>query len=241
MKKIILLLLFITNFSYSQNDSINKPDPVNRALLSMIKKQDVFSSEVRDLLVSKVEKIKIETKDTSLSKLCDEYITSIKKIKIPEAVEVDLSKATKEDLKKFEISNDKFNKNSNIFHKGADYVRLTLILQIKDNKALIALRSRYTGKDWIFMNYVKFLVDDNTYDIEVKDPLRNVYTGMVTETAVKYVDLEMLGIINKIINSNTEVNVRFLGNKGNFDFIMNKRSLTAMKEVLDLYNKIRVN
>jgi hypothetical protein len=240
MKKIIVALLLCASFAYAQSDTIAKKDLVNRALLSYIKKQDMLTTEMRDIVISKTEEIKNKTVDKELKVMCDDFIKSALKRKMPLSINVDLNKATKEDLKKFYVETDKFTKNTIIQFKRTSGTRLNLILQISEGKALLALRTYYRGPNWLFINNVDFLINNNKYSYQVNEGDRDVQLGYITETYLNFVDEDLLSILNSVANTENDIDVRFDGSKSNFDFILKKKyGIEPLKEILNLLNTIK--
>lgn len=241
MKKIVFaLLLMYVSIMHSQSDTIAKRDLVNRALLSYVKKQSILTTEMRDIIISKTEEIKNKTEDKELKKMCDDFIKSALKTKMPLSIEVDLDKASKEDLKKFSIETDKFTKNTMIRYKRTDGIRLNLIIQISEGRALLALRTYYRGVNWLFMNNVDFLINGEKYTYQVNNGEREVEIGYITETYVNFVDEDLLSILNNIVNTENDIDTRFDGSRSNFDFVLKKKyGIIPLKEILNLLNTIK--
>jgi hypothetical protein len=236
MKKMILLLLFPI-FCYSQND-----DKVNQAMVDVIIKQKVDNSAVRDLLIDELDKIKSKTNSEILKKKCDDHIVFLKKKSVAESVKVDLNKASKEDLKKFYVSKDKFTNATTIIRKKTDGDRLRLHISVNENNnAFLILTTTYNSKDWLFTSNVTVLVDNETFYYSFDDPDRKVNsTATVTEKSYVYCNKNHLEIISKIINTIGAVDLRFTGDKGNHDYTLLKSTIEDLRAVYELYLKIKV-
>ena len=237
--KTICLLLLLTQFAFGQ-DPANKPDVVNRGVFEYLQKQDISTSELRDLVISEMEKIRDNTSDAALKQSCQDYIESAKKSKVIEAVPVDLQKAPKELLKKFNVSSDKFTDQTFVSHKKNTHERLQLTMRITKNKAMLVLKTYYNGKDWLFIEHVTFLIDGETYNYFLKEPTRDVQMGGVTEIGINFVNDDIKLMLEKALQSDKPVDVRFDGSKGNLDFVISKGDLQRLNESLELYRSIQL-
>ncbi len=237
MKKLLFILLFpVMLFSQEK-----KSDPiVDLKLLEFYQKQEVESYQVRDVLKEATEKILSKSSDSTVIQKCNDYLNYLKNIKVPEGVLVDLNKASKEDFKNFTQNQDKFNKTITITHKRLDYKKMRLELRIKNNKALVLLVLKYNNKDWLFVEYVQFLINDETVSIDFKKPTREVTLGGVYEYSAMYLDEVLFSKIEKILSANENVPMRFLGEKGIYDIGLQTSEITKLKEVLEFYRKIKI-
>lgn len=240
MKKIILLLCFVPFIGFAQEKTIYEPDLVNRQMLNFLKIQDVSYSAVKDLLITKIETIKKETKDSLLVVDCDKYITTLNAIKFPEVKKGSLSNASPETLKNFYVNTDKFNDITIISSKKNKYWnRLSCFIRIFGKDAYLLLSTKYAGSSWIFIENVTILNGNEKLFYTIQNTDRNVSSNAsVTEESTKIVDDNLFDIINKISNSETELDVRFQGSKGDKDFKLTLKEIVEIKKTLDLYNEI---
>jgi hypothetical protein len=240
MKKIILLLL-IGYSSFSQNEESSKPDVVNRMLLDYYKKQEVSSPEARDVILKFTNKIIETTKDTALISLCKKHVVNLNNAKFPFYSNANLTKASKEDLKKFEVTFDKFTETTTIRNKKKWPSPLYLSLKVKKDKQILILRSMYRGSDWLFINSIDLLIDNKKYSYELDDDvLREVISGQkVHESATNYVDDNIHLILENIFKSSSDVEMRFNGKNYHEDEKLTKYNIELMKDIFDLYQKIK--
>lgn len=160
---------------------------------------------------------------------------------LPQGIVVDLEKAPKDLMKKFTIENDKFTDVKTIFHKKNDSNRLRLNIYIKKEEALLFLKTSYIGKDWIFLQSITFLVDNEKIEYPLKDVKREtMYGSGISETSGIYVDENLFKALEKISNTNSDVEVRYSGDKNNFDFKINKYMKQMINETLDFYKSIKL-
>lgn len=237
MKKIILLLLFSATILNAQE---NKPDLVNREMLKFLKTQDASFSPIRDLLVTRTETIKKETKDSLLIVDCNEYLLALNSIKFSDVKKGSLSNASSETIKSFYVSSDKFNDITTISSKKNKYWnRISTFIRIYGKDVYLLLTTKYSGSNWIFMESVTVLVDNEKLFYKTDKSDRNVSnTASVTEESTKIVDDNLFNIINKISKSTTELDVRFQGSKGDYDFKLTLKEIEEIRKTLSLYNEL---
>lgn len=237
----MLLLLFIPLIGFCQEKVIAKPDLANREMLKFLKIQDVSLSPMRDLLVTKAETIKKETKDSLLIVDCDKYILALNSMKFAAVKRGSLSNASAETLKNFYVSTDKFNDITIISSKKSkSWFRISTFIRIYGKDVYLLLSTKYSGSDWIFMESVTALVDNEKLFYKTEKPDRNVSKTVVsvTEESTKIVDDSLYDIIDKISNSKTELDFRFDGSKGNYDTKLTLKEIEDMKKTLLLYNEL---
>jgi hypothetical protein len=241
MKKILLLsLLFTTIVGFAQEKKANQPDLANREMLKFLKIQDVSFSPIRDLLVTKTQTIKKETKDSLLIVDCDKYILELNAMKFESVKRGSLSNASTETLKKFYVSTDKFNDITILTSKKGKYwYRISPFIRIFGKDVYLLLTTKYTGKDWIFMENVTVLLDNEKYFYTIEKTDRKVSSiAIVTEVSTKIVDDTLFSIINKISNATNEIDVRFQGSKGDYDFKLSLKEIEEIKKTLLLYKEL---
>ena len=240
MKKIILLLLLIPLIVFCQEKKVNEPDLVNRQMLNLIKTQEVSYSAVKDFMIDKLETIKKDTKDSLLIVDCDKHILKLNSIKFPDIKKGSLSNASPETLKNFYVSTDKFNDITILTSKkGKDWYRLSPFIRIFGKDVYLLLTTKYTGKDWLFIENITVLLDNEKLFYKSGKSDRNVSpNAYVTEQITMIADDNIYDILNKISNSTKEVDVRFDGSQGNKDFKLSLKEIEDIKRVLILYNEL---
>lgn len=240
MKKIILLLCFVPFIGFSQEKTISEPDLVNRQMLNFLKIQDVSYSAVKDLLITKIETIKKETKDSLLVVDCDKYITTLNAIKFPEVKKGSLSNVSSESLKNFYVSTDKFNDITIISSKkNKGWNRLSAFIRIYGKDVYLLVTTKYSGKDWLFIENVTVLVDNEKLFYKVGKADRNVSpSAYVTEEITMIADDYLYNVLTKISNSVNELDIRFDGSKGEKDFKLTLKEIEDIKRTLTVYNEI---
>jgi|GEM_PF-3223263 len=236
MKKIILILL-LPIFLFSQEKS---SDVVDLTLLDFYKSKDVETYEYRDLFIEQTNMIMKRSSDSIVIKKCKEYLDYLSKVKTIEGINVDLSKASKEDLKLFYTNDDKYLKTKFLRHRKLDSEQIRLSIQIKNNKALILMKVNYISNDWLFLKYLTFLVGEDQININLKEVERNVNLGSINETSSFYVNDEIMQNLEKIIQSPTRIDFRFSGDKGYNDSFLTLNHIKKLKEVIDFVNKIKI-
>jgi hypothetical protein len=106
-------------------------------------------------------------------------------------------------------------------------------------------RAYYRGNGWIFMEQVYVIIDGKRYQTP-KYPSgsdlvdHDVFTGGVSETIhFRWQDVEELGraIANASVNS--EIKVRFFGDKY-FDFVLTPEDIQAWKEIVYYFDNIQI-
>lgn len=237
MKKIFFLLLF-PFISFSQ---VASDESINLKLLEYYEKQDVFSYEVRDLLKEKTNEILIKTSSPEVKQKAENLLKYYNNLKTAEGIKVDLTLATKEDLKKFYKTEDKFEKSIRLEPKRLKSNRLFLKIDIKNNLALIPFTIKYNAKDWIFLNSITFLVNDEKLSFILKDVQRDTYLGGINESSSFYLKSEDIKIFKKIANSNSPVYLRYYGDKGSQDITLNKYMIDEIKSFFEFLDKITVS
>lgn len=147
----------------------------------------------------------------------------------------------KEVKKEFRIDYDKFEKTTNIFSKKSDGSNIKLNIVTSDNNCILRIYSFYSAKTWMFIEDITFLIDNETYKFEVKNNrVEQIGIGYgIAERTYTLVDEYLLDMIKKLLNSNSEINVRFEGKDKYQDFKLSKKNIEAMKETFDLYNQLK--
>lgn len=120
---------------------------------------------------------------------------------------------------------------------SVDYMYFAYVYKKKDYKKF-AIKNTYSGKDWVFIDKIQFLLDDGELlNLEV-EPDRRVESFARINTC-KEVSVSMVSpeFINKILNSK-KVKVKISGDKGYFVFELSpihKYQILTAKEYYDNY------
>lgn len=122
-------------------------------------------------------------------------------------------------------------------NSSMDYIDFGYAYKKKDYKKF-AIKNTYSGKDWVFIDKIQFLLDDGELlNLEV-EPDRRVESFARINTC-KEVSVSMVSpeFINKILNSK-KVKVKISGDKGYFVFELSpihKYQILTAKEYYDNY------
>jgi len=240
MKKIILLLCLLPFSGFSQNQTESNldipADPIieNKILFENYKKQIVYNSQVKDYLSNEIKRISAKTNDSLFVKSCTNYLETLKNVKTLEAVKVNLENAPKELLNKFYVDIDKFNKTVSIYHRKNMGNQLQLSMQIYKGKAIMLLKTYFNG-EWVILT-----VNNQKYKYSLKDTKRVMVKDYIfRNNEGNYVDADLSPMIEQIATVRGIVEVRFVGNKSNTDFILDSTAQQAIKETFYLYNIIK--
>ncbi|MFV8268475.1 hypothetical protein ACNQGP_00885 [Flavobacterium sp. GT2N3] len=169
------------------------------------------------------------------------FIGFAQNVNQPQFFNVNLDKAPKNILNKFSINEDKFTNITTIALKKNDSRRLQFYLNINQGKASFFMQTSYYGKEWIFLNSIIFLVDNERIEYQLNNVKREVIYGSgISEITGIYVDENIFKALEKISNTTSDVEVRYVGEKNNFDFRINKYMKEMLKETLDFYKLIKL-
>jgi hypothetical protein len=158
----------------------------------------------------------------------------------PEFFKINLQNASAKDLNKFLIKKDKFSNITTISFKKNDSKRLQFYIYEKEGIASFFLETSYYGSDWMFLKSITFLVDDKKYEFALGEVKRDVlYNSGVSEISGVYVNDLLYEALEKIANPESIVEVKYGGEKKNFDFKINKYMKQMVKETLDFYQLIK--
>lgn len=159
----------------------------------------------------------------------------------PQFFNINLEKAPKNILNKFSIKEDKFTNITTISLKKNDSKRLQFYINVNQGKASFFIETSYYGKEWIFLNSIIFLVDNERIEYQLNNVKREVIYGSgISEITGIYVDENIFKALEKISNTTSDVVVRYGGEKNNFDFKINKYMKQALKETLDFYTLVKL-
>ena len=210
----------LVDLTVKNKNDINKLDSIKKETISLYdnSKSILLRNSIRDFIAV-------------LNDLSDINYTAKPLIK-------EISKFSNDDLKKFVIDNDKFKESIFIKPKKA-YNRGYWIfpyISINEKTVRLRLKTKYDGKEWLFFNTVVFNIDGNNYSYIV-EPSRETYLGGVTEISDTSVNAEMLDILNKILNSNSQVEYRLTGDKY-IDRKLSDVEKEAIQDILNLYKNL---
>lgn len=151
---------------------------------------------------------------------------------------IELNNISKEKLKNFRINNDKFKDVTYLDHKKNSKNRLYIYITVSDKKNLRFVTYQMAN-DWLFVKKVIILIDGEKYEYLFSNEKKSVLSaGTVVETSDLYVDDNFMKIIEKINNSNNDIDIRFEGEKGVRDFKLSKNEKQSFKETLELYHSL---
>ncbi len=102
------------------------------------------------------------------------------------------------------------------------------------------LRLKYDGYNWLFIEGVKIVTDNNSYEIDVEDCYRDAVRGGVIEMFNLPYNDKNAKMIDDIITSEETI-VRFLGKEKYSDFTVNKRMIDDMNAMVKAIKAIRNN
>lgn len=232
MKKFILLLLLVSGFVNAQSEEQQKFDKDLRIKFDSFKDNPITTEESRGLVLNAMETILKYTMDTNLKVEIKAYLEKIKTQKLVQNKKSDLSKLPPELLKKFHQYTDKFSLTTFLTHKKTD----NLYIAVKNDVPYLKFKIIYSGKDWVFMKKIIFLIDGQNFEYIPIDVKRDVVLGSgVTEKVEETVTEAYLPLINAIANATTDINIRFEGDKIR-DQVYYKKIAIPFKETLELYN-----
>lgn len=235
MKKLVVLFVFMPFILLSQVSE--NVDMVNRKIFEFVKSQDSDNLKIRELLIEKTKSIIAKTTDEELKKQCQEYINSFKSESRLITYNVDLSKATKKELKSFRVIKDKFDSTTNIYVKNSRYNKFRLNSTILGGTLYLFLETRYQSDTWIFMDYIEVLVGDKKYSYQLKDPNREVTDTGIKEWAVNSANSYLLEMLKDISNTDGEVLMRFVGSTKHEVLTVTRREkndLVSMFRLIDI-------
>ena len=99
------------------------------------------------------------------------------------------------------------------------------------------LKAHYIGTSWVFFDNVIILSGGKRYNFSFPNTSRDVGSGSVYEEGDIWVSPEMLNELREI-SQNNEVEIRYSG-KYNYDKSLSKQEVIALREVIELYDKLK--
>lgn len=205
---LMIFMIFVCSLSQAQNTDAK----VGKALLRVLKKQSVDFPEQINVVEETIEANIYPTGDSLLIKDANDYLMFLKSKPIVLSWDVDLEKLNDLDKKIFRINHDKFNKSVTIEHKKIAYgYPIDLNILVDKTKAYLILSLNYYGDEWVFMENVQFLINEEPDKVIVSNPERKVVSGGVHEWEYVYVRDNEYKIIKDIANKPDETLIRFNG------------------------------
>ena len=237
MKKLILLAaLFLSFNSFSQDVDI-----VNRVVFNQMKKMDTNDEAVQEMLLVKLDEMRAETKDSVLIKKIDVFKLELQN-GTPKATKtistINQSVLDNIDTKKFKIVEDKFQNLKFIYNKKRSSPRV--YIAVSENYAVLRLSESYSGSDWIFMDTMFFLLnDEERMSLPLDNVERDVISGsMVKEYADVVLNSDQIEFLSKIEES-TRVDIKTVG-KGTKRYELTKKSKININDILKLYQELTI-
>ena len=212
------------------NDQINK--------LSKLVEISSTSSEKRDSVLIEIKNIRDTTTSIELKRVANEAYNSLKELSDLEKHIVyskSLSDLQKEDLKNFRVNDDKFREIAFIHHKREqDFYPY---LSIKKGALNMRLKAYYRGTSWVFFDNVIILSGGKRYNISFPNTDREVTSVNVYEKGDIWVSPELLKNLRDVAQNN-DVEIRYSG-KYNRDRALSKQEINTLREVIELYDKLK--
>lgn len=233
---IAIILIAIPGYTQERSPAFYK------LLLQQFKTLPVKNSKGRDLILKEVEKEMPNINDSLILADYQSLINDLKKREFKETKSKGLGSLSRMDLKGFKVKEDKFQKVTFITPLGSMTTGkdpLEIYLVIDDNDIVDKrLKIRYSGKDWVFMDKILFLINDDvfTYNLNEKTD-RDVSGGYVYEYSDELITEDLQEIINKVIDSDGEISIRFQGDNY-YDQRISKSNILRLKKSVTLFQKL---
>lgn len=152
---------------------------------------------------------------------------------------LNLDNVPKNILNNFSFKKDKFTNFEIISLKENDSRRLQFYFISNQGKGTFVIQISYLGSDWIFLNSIVFLIENKTFEYKLNNIKREtIYGKGISETTTININDELFNVLLNIINTKSDVNVRFGGEKSNFDFKINRYMKENIKQTLEFYRLI---
>lgn len=212
MKNYFLLTFFVILFSINflkAQDSIS-PN-VAKVFLAFIKNQDITNEAQKNFLIDEIKTKILTQKDSILVNAGLAYIEVLNSKQLEKAFDIDISKYEDVDKKIFRVEEDKFTGTVIIHHKKLYGSSVMPYIVVSKAGLQLAVDFEYSGKDWIFMNKVTFLIDGITNTVNLEDVDRKPYGGTVYERSTLFADDYLISIMKLMASSKNQVDLRFQG------------------------------
>ena len=241
MKKILIfatLLLAVTFNAQTIEEESKQLDE----LISIAKNKIDVNEKAKAVVDIMVFGAKAKNKE--ISKKADDAVAEINNYAAIDKIVKDnniilsksISELSKDDLKGFRVSDDKFKEITYIEPK----VMSSKYPYIAIKKGTLSLRyvMEYYGSGWIFWDKVIFLYNGKRFEYSDSNTDRSVSSGAnVIERSDIKCSPEMIEALREIGNSE-KVEVRLSG-KSVYDFELQKNSKEAIKKTIELYDKLK--
>lgn len=140
--------------------------------------------------------------------------------------------------KDFRINYDKFEKTSWVKNKpdfaGRNYYTVGAYFELKDDVAKnLRLTLYYSGREWVFFEDVKFLINDETIELPVNKSEREAILGGVVEISDTPVSKEVMVVLKKLLKVE-KAQIRFVGDKYS-DKVIYKTDINNIRKIVEYY------
>lgn len=243
MKKVFItgMLLLVGLLCFSQEKSAD----FYKTLLKEIKKLPVINSTGRNYMIKELEKELPDINDSLIIVQYNDYINELRNRKFIETKAKSILSLSRMDLKGFKVKEDKFKKATFInplgsMTTGKDPLEIYIVID-ENNYLNKRLRIRYSGKDWVFMDRILLLINDEVYTYFLSEkPDRDVSGGYVYETSDELLSGKLEEIIDKVINSDGSISIRFQGDNYT-DEKLSSSNINRLKKSELLHEKLAKN
>lgn len=232
-------LLFVFFIGLSMGINAQESDQKKLMTLLTLMNESVNNSVKLDSISNEIRILGETTKEPAVKLMAPKAVSAIQDVLISnrtaKPVTVDFNSLDKTFKRKYRVEEDKFKKAMFLYDRvNLDY-RLDPYISIKDNVLRLRLKTRYSGKDWLFFTKVQFIIDGKDYSYNAESDERNVHYGGVTESIDQTADENQIEILRAIVNASDKVNYRIDGKYSN-DYTVSNYEKEHIKNVLDLYD-----
>lgn len=239
MRKLLLLVIFITANVYSQEkDTV---DVLSRYAIKQFSEElQPDGTESRDYIVSLLDSIIKSTSDKEVHKLGSKKIKELNAMEFMEIRCIDINTLSRKEQREWRIKEDKFKgtvfiKDKKIHSLGREVYPY---ISIKNGYMYLRFVVRYTGSSWVFFDKVIFLIDGKKYEFVPSTPKTKIINTGVSEHSDTYVDKAVFNLLQKIANAKN-VEYRLEGSKGVRDKKLGGLDLKGIKETLEFYERLK--
>jgi len=235
MRNLFLLFTLLAGMVWGQ-----EKDTGNRFLVREITKIELSNSEQRDLMVHMLDSISTATNDVELKETISEKISNLNDIHFVDAKSIDLNSLEKSEKKGWNFNYDKFKEITFIKPKNIYGSRFYPYIGVKDNGNMyLRLKASFSGSDWVFVEKIIFLVDGEKIEFKPVSSNRDVSIhATVTENFDTPVDIKIYELLQKIANSQNEVEYRLQGERS-VDRVLKEKEKRLIKETLDFFERLK--
>lgn len=233
---IFLLTFSILGFSQIQ-DEVKKLEDIVAVV-----RNNMTNTPKLDSVKTELKTLSSESTNLEIRKLAKETISMIddlkSTLKSAKSQTTNVDNIEKSLIGDFRINDDKFKKITFITGKKALAwnFRFYPYISIKEGLVRLRLHNEYSGKDWIFFDTVKFIVDGKDYEYSAGTTDTQVSSG-VYETSDVVADDNIKTILENIANSSSKVEYRLTG-KYYKDLVLTEKEKELVKRTLQLYQEL---